>query len=91
MKEAEHRGEQQHRHGDHLDDERLLGKGGEQDSLKPKSPLVTESTKPPSVASAKPTPSSAAQTRRTTTTPTPITKPAIDWNKNSGPMVAMER
>ena len=33
----------------------------------------------------------AAQSRRTTITPSPMTSPAMDWSRNSGPMVAMDR
>ena len=43
------------------------------------------------VVRAKPIPTTAAHSRRTAITPMPMTRPAIDWSRKSGPMVGMER
>jgi hypothetical protein len=68
-----------------------LANGANHDSLKPNSPTDTESRKPAMVVRTKPKPITAAQRRRTATTPMPMTSPAIDCSKKSGPMVAMVR
>ena len=43
------------------------------------------------VERANPSPMTAAQSRRTTITPMPMTSPAIDCSRKRGPMVGMER
>ena len=68
-----------------------LAKGASQESLKPNSPTPTDRRKPAMVERANPSPMTAAQSRRTTTTPMPMTSPAIDCSRKSGPMVGMER
>ena len=68
-----------------------LAKGATHESLKPNNPCATEIRKPAMVARANPIPIRAAHNRRAATTAMPITRPAIDWSRNSGPMVGMER
>ena len=68
-----------------------LAKGASHESLNPNNPTATDRRKPARVLRAKPIPISAAQTRRTATTPMPMTSPAMDCSRKSGPMVAMER
>ena len=68
-----------------------LAKGASHESLKPKSPTATDRRKPAMVERAKPIPMTAAHSRRTATTPMPMTSPAIDCSRKRGPMVGMER
>ena len=68
-----------------------LAKGASHESLKPNSPTATDRRKPAMVVRANPIPMTAAQSRRTATTPMPMTSPAIDCSRKRGPMVGMVR
>jgi hypothetical protein len=60
-------------------------------SLNPNRPIHKDSRLPPSVARENTAPAAAASLAAETSTATPRTKAAMTWNKNSQPMVGIDR
>ena len=60
-------------------------------SLNPNNPIHTDSTYPPSVASANPAPAAAASQLRVTSTAAAKTNPTMTCSRNSQPIVGMDR